>query len=77
MGVALVEGRDLVVDDNKVFMKTTNGLEQVHVIYRRIDDEDLDPLVFRADSTLGVPGIREPPQRKRRHRQRPRKWRSQ
>lgn len=57
MGVPLVEGRDLVVDNHKVYMKTTNGLEQVHVIYRRIDDDFLDPLVFRADSTLGVPGI--------------------
>ncbi|HEY1166684.1 MAG TPA: circularly permuted type 2 ATP-grasp protein, partial [Chitinophaga sp.] len=53
MGVSLVEGRDLVVDHHKVYMKTTNGLEQVHVIYRRIDDEYLDPLVFRPDSALG------------------------
>ncbi|HEY1165699.1 MAG TPA: circularly permuted type 2 ATP-grasp protein, partial [Chitinophaga sp.] len=51
------EGRDLVVDHHKVYMKTTNGLEQVHVIYRRIDDEYLDPLVFRPDSALGVPGL--------------------
>jgi uncharacterized circularly permuted ATP-grasp superfamily protein len=57
MGIALVEGRDLVVDQNKVYMKTTNGLEQVHVIYRRIDDDFLDPLMFRPDSALGVPGI--------------------
>lgn len=57
MGVSLVEGRDLVVDDDKVFMKTTAGLEQVHVIYRRIDDEFLDPLMFRPDSALGVPGL--------------------
>ncbi|MBX3241165.1 MAG: circularly permuted type 2 ATP-grasp protein [Chitinophagaceae bacterium] len=57
MGVSLVEGRDLVVDDHKVYMKTTNGLEQVHVIYRRIDDEYLDPLVFNPKSVLGVPGI--------------------
>ncbi|HTR80936.1 MAG TPA: circularly permuted type 2 ATP-grasp protein [Bacteroidota bacterium] len=57
MGIALVEGRDLVVDKNKVYMKTTNGLEQVHVIYRRIDDDFLDPLVFRPESALGVPGI--------------------
>ncbi|MEP7317800.1 MAG: circularly permuted type 2 ATP-grasp protein [Panacibacter sp.] len=57
MGIPLVEGRDLVVDNHKVFMKTTNGLEQVHVIYRRIDDEFLDPLVFRPDSALGVPGL--------------------
>ncbi|HNP25035.1 MAG TPA: circularly permuted type 2 ATP-grasp protein [Panacibacter sp.] len=57
MGVQLVEGRDLVVDNHKVFMKTTSGLEQVHVIYRRIDDDYMDPLIFRADSALGVPGI--------------------
>jgi len=57
MGVQLVEGRDLVVDNHKVFMKTTSGLEQVHVIYRRIDDEFLDPLIFRPDSVLGVPGL--------------------
>lgn len=57
MGIPLVEGRDLVVDNQKVYMKTTNGLEQVHVLYRRVDDEFLDPLVFRPDSTLGVPGL--------------------
>ncbi len=57
MGIALVEGRDLVVDNHKVYMKTTNGLEQVHVIYRRVDDEFLDPLIFRPDSVLGVPGL--------------------
>ena len=57
MGVALIEGRDLVVDNHKVYMKTTAGLEQVDVIYRRIDDEFLDPLLFRQDSSLGVPGI--------------------
>jgi len=57
MGIALVEGRDLVVDNHKVFMKTTKGLQQVHVIYRRIDDEYLDPLMFRPDSALGVPGL--------------------
>ena len=57
MGISLVEGRDLTVDNHKVYMKTTNGLEQVHVIYRRIDDEYLDPLVFRPDSALGVPGL--------------------
>ena len=57
MGINLVEGRDLVVDNHKVFMKTTNGLQQVHVIYRRVDDEFLDPLVFRPDSALGVPGL--------------------
>lgn len=57
MGVPLVEGRDLVVNNNKVYMKTTSGLHQVDVIYRRLDDEYLDPLVFKPDSTLGVPGL--------------------
>jgi uncharacterized circularly permuted ATP-grasp superfamily protein len=57
MGIALVEGRDLVVDNHKVYMKTTQGLEQVHVIYRRVDDDYLDPLIFKADSALGVPGL--------------------
>ncbi|MCQ2914767.1 MAG: circularly permuted type 2 ATP-grasp protein [Alphaproteobacteria bacterium] len=57
MGVDLVCGNDLVVQDNKVYEKTTKGLKQVHVIYRRIDDDFLDPKVFRADSVLGVPGI--------------------
>ncbi len=57
MGIPLVEGRDLVVNNHKVYMKTTHGLDQVDVIYRRIDDEFLDPLCFRADSTLGVPGL--------------------
>jgi uncharacterized circularly permuted ATP-grasp superfamily protein len=57
MGIMLVEGRDLVVDNHKVYTKTTNGLQQVHVIYRRVDDEFLDPLVFRPDSALGVPGL--------------------
>ena len=57
MGIPLVEGRDLLVDNHKVYMKTTSGLQQVHVIYRRIDDDFLDPIVFRADSALGVPGL--------------------
>jgi uncharacterized circularly permuted ATP-grasp superfamily protein len=57
MGVDLVEGRDLVVDNAKVYMKTTAGLKQVDVIYRRVDDEFLDPLVFNPDSILGVSGI--------------------
>jgi uncharacterized circularly permuted ATP-grasp superfamily protein len=57
MGIQLVEGRDLLVNDHKVYMKTTAGLRQVDVIYRRIDDEFLDPLVFRPDSALGVPGL--------------------
>lgn len=57
MGVELVEGRDLVVDNHRVFMKTTAGLQQVDVIYRRVDDDFLDPLVFNPSSMLGVSGI--------------------
>lgn len=57
MGIRLVEGRDLVVNNQKLFMKTTKGLEQVDVVYRRIDDEYLDPLTFNPDSILGVPGL--------------------
>ena len=57
MGVELVEGRDLVVDDHVVSMRTTHGLKRVDVIYRRIDDEFLDPVAFRPDSILGVPGV--------------------
>jgi uncharacterized circularly permuted ATP-grasp superfamily protein len=57
MGVELVEGRDLVVDGCIVYMKTIRGLKRVDVIYRRVDDEFLDPLVFRQDSMLGVPGL--------------------
>ena len=57
MGVELVEGRDLVVKDGFVFMKTTDGLQRVDVIYRRIDDDFMDPEAFRPDSMLGVPGI--------------------
>ena len=57
MGVELVEGRDLVVDDHKLFMHTTRGLEPVHVVYRRIDDEFLDPVAFDRSSMLGVPGL--------------------
>lgn len=57
MGIPLVEGRDLVVSNHKVYMKTTRGLEQVDVIYRRVDDDFLDPLTFRPDSALGVPGL--------------------
>jgi len=57
MGIELVEGRDLVVQNHKVYMKTTKGLKKVDVIYRRVDDEFIDPLVFRPDSVLGVPGI--------------------
>ena len=59
MGVELVEGRDLVVADGVVQIRTTRGLERVDVIYRRIDDEFLDPQVYRADSLLGVPGLME------------------
>jgi uncharacterized circularly permuted ATP-grasp superfamily protein len=57
MGVELVEGADLFVRDDRVFMRTTEGPRQVDVIYRRIDDAYLDPLFFRPDSTLGVPGL--------------------
>ena len=57
MGVELVEGRDLFVEKDFVYMKTIHGPEKVDVIYRRIDDQFLDPLEFRADSTLGVPGL--------------------
>ena len=57
MGIELVEGRDLVVENQKVYMKTTSGLQQVDVIYRRVDDEFLDPLVFNPESVLGVSGI--------------------
>lgn len=57
MGVELVEGRDLMVHDNIVYMRTTSGLRRVDVIYRRIDDDFLDPLAFRPDSALGVPGL--------------------
>lgn len=57
MGVVLVEGKDLFVNDNAVYMRTTRGPRRVDVIYRRIDDDYLDPLSFKADSTLGVPGL--------------------
>ncbi|MET0268327.1 MAG: circularly permuted type 2 ATP-grasp protein [Duganella sp.] len=57
MGVELVEGKDLFVSDNTVFMRTTRGPKRVDVIYRRLDDDFLDPLAFRADSSLGVPGL--------------------
>ena len=57
MGVQLVEGRDLVVDKGEVLMRTTQGFEKVDVIYRRIDDDFLDPKMFREDSMLGVPGL--------------------
>ncbi|HET7628617.1 MAG TPA: circularly permuted type 2 ATP-grasp protein [Bacillales bacterium] len=57
MGIELVEGQDMLVSNRKVYMKTTKGLQQVDVIYRRIDDEFIDPLEFRGDSLLGVPGL--------------------
>jgi uncharacterized circularly permuted ATP-grasp superfamily protein len=57
MGIELVEGRDLVVHDNFVYMRTTAGLRRVDVIYRRIDDDFIDPLAFRPDSSLGIPGL--------------------
>lgn len=59
MGGPLVEGQDMVVERDRVYMRTTRGLEEVHVIYRRVDDEFLDPRVFRKDSMLGVPGLFE------------------
>ncbi|WP_223677918.1 circularly permuted type 2 ATP-grasp protein [Azospirillum agricola] len=59
MGVPLVEGRDLVVENDRVYMKTTNGLAPLHSIYRRLDDAFLDPRAFNPDSLLGVPGILE------------------
>ena len=57
MGVELVEGQDLFVSDNAVYMRTTHGPKRVDVIYRRVDDDFLDPLAFRSDSSLGVPGL--------------------
>jgi len=57
MGVELVEGRDLLINDNVVFARTTSGLKRIDVIYRRVDDDFIDPLIFREDSALGVPGI--------------------
>src|SRR5437660_9681252 len=57
LGIELVEGRDLVVKNEEVFMRTTEGLKRVDVMYRRLDDDFLDPLTFRPDSLLGVPGL--------------------
>src|SRR5215475_11382028 len=57
LGIELVEGRDLIVRNDEVFMRTTEGLKRVDVIYRRVDDDFLDPLTFRPDSALGVPGL--------------------
>jgi len=57
MGIPLVEGRDLLVHNDRIYMRTTSGLHQVDVIYRRIDDDFIDPKVFRKDSVLGVPGL--------------------
>jgi len=57
LGITLVEGGDLTVRDNRVFLKTLHGLERVHVLLRRVDDDDLDPLELRSDSALGVPGL--------------------
>jgi uncharacterized circularly permuted ATP-grasp superfamily protein len=59
MGIEIVEGGDLVVENDRVYMRRTDGLAPVHVIYRRIDDDFLDPTVFRKDSLLGVPGLFE------------------
>jgi uncharacterized circularly permuted ATP-grasp superfamily protein len=57
MGIELVEGADLFVDDNIVFMRTTEGPKRVDVIYRRVDDDYIDPLTFRPESSLGAPGL--------------------
>jgi uncharacterized circularly permuted ATP-grasp superfamily protein len=57
MGVELVEGRDLYCRNNRVYMRTTKGSEEIHVIYRRIDDDFLDPIHFKPDSLLGIPGV--------------------
>jgi len=57
MGIELVEGQDLFVRDERLWMRTTRGPQRVDVVYRRLDDDFLDPLAFRADSTLGVPGL--------------------
>jgi uncharacterized circularly permuted ATP-grasp superfamily protein len=57
MGIDLVEGRDLAVQDGFVYMRTTKGMQRIDVLYRRIDDNFLDPLAFRPDSMLGVPGL--------------------
>src|SRR5436305_13797913 len=57
MGIELVEGRDLLVHDNVVYMRTTAGLRRVDVIYRRVDDDFIDPLCYLPDSRLGVPGL--------------------
>src|SRR5258708_1426378 len=59
MGIQIVEGQDLVVQDKTVYMRTTKGVEKVDTIYRRLDDDFLDPKVFRKDSVLGVPGLVE------------------
>ncbi|HUD22179.1 MAG TPA: circularly permuted type 2 ATP-grasp protein [Acidobacteriaceae bacterium] len=57
MGIELVEGRDLVTHDNVIYMRTTSGLRRVDVIYRRVDDDFIDPMAFRSDSILGVSGL--------------------
>jgi len=57
LGIELVEGRDLIVKNEEVFMRTTEGLKRIDVMYRRLDDDFLDPLTFRPDSLLGVPGL--------------------
>src|SRR5258705_2768855 len=57
MDLPMVEGRDLLVEGNHIFMRRTHGKRQIDVIYRRIDDDFLDPLAFRRDSMLGVPGL--------------------
>jgi uncharacterized circularly permuted ATP-grasp superfamily protein len=65
MGIDLVEGRDLVTHDNIVYMRTTDGLKRVDVIYRRVDDDFSDPLIFRGDSSLGCAAVQRLPRRQR------------
>ena len=57
IGAELVQGQDLLVDNGFVYMRTTKGLQRVDIIYRRVDDDFVDPLIFRRDSMLGVPGL--------------------
>src|SRR5581483_5705235 len=70
LGVELVEGRDLFIRDETVYMRTTQGPRRVDVIYRRIDDDFIDPLTFRPDSVLGVPGLQRYTRQRGRHRHR-------
>src|SRR5439155_11557887 len=71
LGYPLVEGSDLTVRDNRMYLKTLQGLKRVHVLLRRLDDEYCDPAALRTDSTLGVAGLLSAARRDRRDRQRP------